>query len=72
MRFNSIKIKRFIAGFFRTDTNESMTRLISLIVALSGVVYMVFTWDYIGTIAIFTTSGVIKVGGNRIGKQKES
>jgi|TARA_R110000851_G_scaffold83445_6_gene182247 hypothetical protein len=67
-----MKLNRFIAGFFRTAAAESMTRLISLIVALSGVVYMIFTWDYIGTIAIFTTSGVIKVGGNRIGKQKES
>ena len=66
-----MRLKRFIAGLFRTESAESMTRLISLIVALSGVVYMIATWDYIGTIAIFTTAGVIKVGGNRIGKQKE-
>ena len=64
------KLKTFIANFFRSDAKESMTRLIALVVALSGVVYMVKTWDYLGTIAIFTTSGVIKVGGNRIGKQK--
>ena len=67
-----MRLKRFIAGFFRKDADESMTRLLSLIVTLSSVVYMVVTWDYIGTVAIFTTSGLIKVGGNRIGKQKES
>jgi len=64
-----MKVLNFIAGFFREKANESMTRLISLIVVLSGVVYMVFTWDYIGSVAIFAASGVIKVGGKRFGKQ---
>lgn len=59
----------YIKGFFEEGAPQSMTRLIALIVALSGVIYLVKTWDFVGTIAIFTTSGVIKVGGKRIGKQ---
>ena len=65
-----MKLINYIKGFFEESSKQSMTRLIALIIAISGVVYMVHDWDYVGTIAIFTTSGVIKVGGNRIGKQK--
>jgi len=64
------QLKTYIANFFRSDTKESMTRLISQQITLSGFIYMVNTWDYIGTVAIFTTAGLVKVGGNRIGKQK--
>lgn len=65
-----MKILNYIKGFFEENSKQSMTRLIALIVAISAVIYMVKTWDYIGTVAIFTTAGLIKVGGNRIGKQK--
>jgi len=65
------RILKFIAGFFKNNTSESMTRLIALIVAFSAFVYMVSTWDYIGTVAIFTTSGAIKVGGSKLTETKK-
>ena len=61
----------YIKNFFRNEATESMTRVIALIVTLSGVVYMVKTWDATGTCSIFLTSGAIKVGGKRIAQKPE-
>ena len=62
-------MKNYIKGFFENETAQSMTRVIALLVALSGFIYMVVTWDYVGTSVIFTTSGAIKVGGKRIAQK---
>jgi hypothetical protein len=62
------KTMKWIKGFFEQGTSQSMTRLISLIIALSGVVYLFIKFDYIGTVSIFAVSGAVKITGKHIRK----
>ena len=57
-------------GFFEEGSRQSMTRLISFIIALNGTIYLLNKWDFVGAIAIFGAAGAVKITGKKLTEVK--